>query len=90
MVVGMLVAYVVVSLLYIHGLHKRLKSYEHIWEQIESVADRNQDGTFTIQVQHLEDAHPSNEAHEIVDDSCIRLRDVMAELETDDSPPRAA
>lgn len=49
--------YVVASLLYIRRLHVQLKGYEHVWQQIEAVADKNQDGKFTIDIQHLEDAH---------------------------------
>lgn len=48
----------VISLLYIHRLRIQLHGYERVWEQIESVADRNQDGTFTIDVRHLEHVQP--------------------------------
>ncbi len=56
--VTILMGVVIVGLLaYIHRLRAQLRGYEHVWEQIESIADRNQDGTFTIHIQHLEDAH---------------------------------
>ena len=48
--------YVVASLWYIYHLHARLNGYEHVWHQIESVADKNQDGQFVIDIQHLEEA----------------------------------
>lgn len=85
------IAYVILSLFYIHRLHKRLRGYEHVWEQIEQVADANQDGTFNINIQHLEDVHP-NEVHTNVEEpSGVRLLN-LGELEarTDDGPPRAA
>lgn len=50
-------AFLIVCLLYIRKLHKRLAAYEKIWQEIESIADRNEDGTFTINIQHLEE-HP--------------------------------
>jgi hypothetical protein len=58
----MFVVYVVTSLWYIHKLHKRLKGYEQIWQQIETIADHNQDGTFNINIQHLEETHQINDA----------------------------
>lgn len=69
MLVSVLVAVVVAQLFYINRLHKRLRGYEHVWEQIEEVADHNQDGTFTINIQHMEEAHPIIEAHTNVDDA---------------------
>lgn len=63
---GIALLYLVASLLYIHRLHARLRGYEHVWEQIESIADHNKDGTFTINVQHLEE-HNVNEVHETSD-----------------------
>jgi hypothetical protein len=78
--------YVVASLLYMYRLHKRLQGYEHIWSQLESIADRNQDGSFTVHVQHLEDAHPEYEAHAADTPSGIRLMDFGAKR----NPNRAA
>jgi PIN domain nuclease of toxin-antitoxin system len=66
--------YVVASLLYIRRLHVQLRGYEHIWQQIESVADKNEDGKFTIDIQHLEDAHQDPlELHATAAPSSIRL-----------------
>jgi hypothetical protein len=66
--------YVVGSLFYIHQLHGRLRAYEHIWHQIEAVADKNQDGKFTIDIQHLEDAHQDPlELHATIAPSGVRL-----------------
>jgi hypothetical protein len=48
--------YVVASLWYIYRLRARLNGYEHVWHQIESIADKNQDGQFVIDIQHLEEA----------------------------------
>jgi len=77
------------SILYVRHLHKRLKAYEHVWEQIESIADRNQDGSFQIHIQHMQDVQA--EAHLKVDDSSpgVRLLD-LHQLSTQDGPPRAA
>lgn len=56
--VTILLMVVIVGLLgYIHRLKVQLHGYEHVWEQIESIADRNEDGSFNIQIQHLEDIH---------------------------------
>lgn len=66
--------YVVASLFYIHRLHGRLHAYEHIWHQIEAVADKNEDGKFTIDIQHLEDAHQDPlELHATAAPSGVRL-----------------
>lgn len=43
-------------------LRARLRQYEHIWSQLEAVGDRNQDGSFTIDVSHLED-HVGSSVH---------------------------
>jgi hypothetical protein len=59
------------SFLYIIRLHRRLRGYEHIWAQIESVADNNLDGSFTINIQHLEEQ--PNEMHSSEVPSGIRL-----------------
>lgn len=56
--IGILSVCLAGCVVYIYKLHARLRGYEHVFEQIESVADRNQDGTFTINIQHLEE-HPA-------------------------------
>lgn len=48
------VAYVVVSLWYIHKLHVRIRSFETAWSQIENLTDHNKDGDVVIHVQHTE------------------------------------
>lgn len=53
--------YVLGSLIYIHRLHLRLRGYEQVWQNIEEVADRNEDGSFTIHVKHVEHV----QAHEL-------------------------
>ena len=90
MLVALLGTLLAVSVLYNIKLHRRLRAYEHVWEQIEQVADHNMDGTFTINIQHLEDMH-GNEAHTNVDHSGIRLLDIEGMYDqTNDGPPRAA
>lgn len=83
--------YALLSLFYIHRLRSRLRSYEHIWEQIEQVADKNQDGTFTINIQHLEETHPPVlEAHASMDNaSSPRMLNLEA-LRQSNNNPRAA
>ncbi len=86
------VAYLIGSQYYIYKLHSRLRGYEQVWQQIEDVADRNEDGTFTIHIQHVEEAHPgeiANTAHvSIADSSGLRLLDLLSN--EGDTPPRAA
>lgn len=90
-------ALLLLSILYNIKLHGRLRAYEHVWEQIEQVADRNQDGTFTINIQHMDHVHGS-EAHLNADQSGIHLLDLDEELSggsnpednRTDGPPRAA
>ena len=66
--------YVVASLLYIRRLHAQLRGYEHVWKQIEAVADKNEDGKFVIDIQHLEDAHQDPlEVHANDQPSGVRL-----------------
>lgn len=101
MVVGLsvMVVLLAVSVYYNTKLHRRLLAYEQVWKQIEQVADRNEDGTFTINIQHLEHVHDT-EAHLNTDESGIHLLDLDSELQriglsannnrTDDGPPRAA
>ncbi len=90
MLVALLSTLLAVSVFYNIKLHRRLRAYEHVWEQIEQVADHNMDGTFTINIQHLEDVR-GNEAHANVDHSGIRLLDIEElDSRTNDGPPRAA
>jgi hypothetical protein len=71
--IGILSVSLILCLLYIRKLHRRLSGYEHIWEQIESVADKNLDGTFTIDVRHLEEHTEPYEMHASDVPSGIRL-----------------
>lgn len=92
MLVAALGALLVLSVLYNVKLHKRLRAYEHVWMQIERVADHNEDGTFTINIQHLEHMN-GNEAHLNTDQSGIHLLDLEDEMgytNHTDGPPRAA
>jgi hypothetical protein len=75
------------SLFYNLKLARRLRGYEHVWEQIEQVADHNQDGTFTINIQHMEEHHPSNTS---VNAPNVRVLDLSDLSSADDTPPRAA
>jgi hypothetical protein len=77
-IISILSMYVIGSLFYINKLKHRLRAYEHIWQQIEDVADKNEDGSFNINIQHLEDAtHPVYEVHDTPDyPSGIRLVDI--------------
>jgi hypothetical protein len=71
--VGILSISLMGCLFYCHKLKQQLRGYEHVWEQIESIADRNQDGSFTLDVKHLEE-HDPYEVHAVSDDpSGIRL-----------------
>lgn len=90
MLVASLVVVILAQLFYINRLHKRLRGYEHVWEQIEEVADHNQDGTFTINIQHLEDAHPMDQVHTNVDDADDLSGVIQVPFMTDVSPTRAA
>lgn len=92
LVIGLSLA-LLASLYYNFKLNRRLKSYEHTWEEIERVADRNQDGSFTIRVQHLEEHHPNDsfEVHEPVDGApTIQIPNLLEALEHGGIPPRAA
>lgn len=74
MLVSILSLSLIGCMVYIHKLKQRLRAYEHIWTQIEAVADHNEDGTFNINVQHLEDAHQDMfEAHANDTPSGVRL-----------------
>jgi hypothetical protein len=68
---------IVSCLLYIRRLHGRLRGYEHIWEQIENVADRNLDGTFTINIQHLEEEMDPHQLHASSPSPGMRLLDLQ-------------
>lgn len=61
------------SLVYIRKLHARLRGYEHLWQQIESIGDKNLDGTFTISIQHLEEHSPMELHATNVPTSGVRL-----------------
>jgi hypothetical protein len=94
LVIGLTVA-LLASLFYNLKLHRRLKAYEHLWDQIEQVADRNQDGSFTINIQHLEEhveehAEENFTAHSPVSEPSIRLLDLPDLTNQDGTPPRAA
>lgn len=77
-IISILSMYAIGSLFYINKLKHQLRAYEHVWQQIEDVADKNEDGTFNINIQHLEDAIPPvYEAHDTPDyASGIRLVNV--------------
>jgi hypothetical protein len=76
--IGILSVCLVGSLIYIYKLHTRLHGYEHVWEQIENIADKNQDGTFTINIQHLEEHPNPYELHASDAPSGTRLLDLDA------------
>jgi len=44
--------YLVVSLWYIHKLHKRIRSFEDGWATIENLTDHNKDGDVVLHVKH--------------------------------------
>lgn len=73
MLVAAFIAYVIGSLMYIRYLNKRLKAYEHIWQQIEEVADHNEDGSFNINIQHLEEQDPFEVHADNIPSSGVRL-----------------
>jgi len=45
-------AYVIVSLWYIHRLHRRIRCHEEDWLQIQKLTDHNQEGDVVIHVCH--------------------------------------
>jgi hypothetical protein len=79
------------SLIYNFKLIRRLHAYEQVWQQIEQAADHNEDGNFTINIQHMDEHRPGIQpiAREAVSEPSIRILD-LDDLAADDTPPRAA
>ena len=48
------VVYVIVSVLYIRGLHIRIRAHEAAWKQIETLTDQNKDGDVVVHCRHIE------------------------------------
>jgi hypothetical protein len=52
-IIGILGAYVLVSIWYIRRLHRRIRAYEEEWICIDEIADHNRDGDVIVHVRHI-------------------------------------